>query len=109
MEESAELSAIEGMEELPVEQATLTPITHTFATKEPETSTLKPVGAVLSPNPRRGPPPSSAPGERPDEVAAEESGEEETTTLTPVSRLTPLKIEKRSTVLQPEEEDSEES
>jgi hypothetical protein len=54
------------------------------------TASLTPVETkVLTPAKRRGPPPSSAPGSKPGEMVVGE--EQKVATLTPVSRLTPLK------------------
>jgi hypothetical protein len=54
------------------------------------TASLTPVETkVLTPAKRRGPPPSSAPGSKPGEMVIGE--EQKVATLTPVSRLTPLK------------------
>ena len=55
--------------------------------EEVKTAVLKPVTMkVLTPVKRRGPPPSSAPAQKP----GEEEGKEATASLNPVSKLTPV-------------------
>ena len=77
--------------------ATLTPIKK-LEVVEPETTVLKPVEAeetavlrpvtmkVLTPAKRRGPPPSSAPGQRPGAQVEKEA----TASLKPIKKLTPV-------------------
>ena len=55
--------------------------------EEVKTAVLKPVTMkVLTPVKRRGPPPSSAPGQKP----GEEKEKEATASLKPISKLTPV-------------------
>jgi hypothetical protein len=97
---------LEEIEEEEIEQVQeitmLTPIKKLEAAEEAKTAVLKPVTVnVLNPVKRRGPPPSSAPGQKPGELEEKE----DTATLKPVTKLTP--VESPNTTLNIESEEDE--
>jgi len=97
---------LEEIEEEEIEQvqeiAMLTPIKKLEAAEEAKTAVLKPVTVnVLNPVKRRGPPPSSAPGQKP----GESQEKEDTATLKPVTKLTP--VESPNTTLNIESKEDE--
>jgi len=101
MEEVLEEIVEEEIEEIQ-QTAVLTPIKKLDAVEEPKTAVLKPVSVnVLTPVKRRGPPPSSAPGQKPGESKEKEA----TATLKPVTKLIP--VESPNTTLDIESEEDE--